>query len=154
MPIIKIKKKHPDAVLPQLAYKSDAGYDLVAINDGVITGTYIEYSTGLSIEPEPGWHVEIFPRSSISKTDLMLANGIGLVDESYRGEIICRYKIVGRTGWRMSDGGGEYMPVIYKKGDKIAQLVIRKTQHVDFEWAEELSNSSRGLGGFGSSDIG
>ena len=146
---IKVKKLHKDAVLPCQATQTDAGYDLVAIDNGEIVQDehgkvlYAQYKTGISIEPPPGYHTEIFPRSSISKYDLMLANSIGLIDESYRGEVMVRFKPTCNTSC-------EYYKD-YSKGDRIAQLVVRKTERVDFKWAEDLNDSNRGNGGFGSS---
>jgi len=82
---IKVKKLHPDAVLPKCANETDAGYDLVAIDEGEIVSEgldimYIQYRTGIAIAPPEGYHTEIFPRSSISKKQLFLANSVGLVD--------------------------------------------------------------------------
>ena len=138
---VKVKHLHPDAVLPASSTETDAGFDLVSIDDGKQTGMYIEYHTGIAVEPPPGFHIEVVPRSSISKTDLMLANGIGVIDEGYRGEIMCRFKVIPRP-----DPG----LMKYLKGDRIAQLVIRKTERVTFQWADELSDTTRGAGGFGS----
>lgn len=153
---IKVKKLHPDAVLPASATPTDAGYDLVAIDDGEIKDTYVQYKTGISIEPPPGYHTEIFPRSSLSKTDFMLANSIGLVDEGYRNEILVRFKIIPEVSRATeADTGVEWGFTQktfglkkYEKGDRIAQLVIRKTQRAEFVWSEELSETNR-KGGFG-----
>jgi dUTP pyrophosphatase len=138
---IFVKKLNPEAVIPTSAHETDAGYDLVAINDGTWTDTYVEYDTGLSIQPEPGYHVEIFPRSSISKTDLVLANSIGLIDESYRGPILLRFKCTNPQMFTRKS---------YKKGDKIGQLVIRKTERAKFTEVSDLIETQRGAGGFGS----
>lgn len=155
---IRVKKLHPDAVLPAAATKTDAGYDLVAIDDGEVTDTYVQYKTGIAIEPPKGYHTEIFPRSSVTKTDLVLANSVGLVDNAYRGEILVRFKIIGprvreekaKVGDRDVYYREQLDPVRYKKGDRIAQLVVRKTNHLEFVWADELSETQRGTGGFGS----
>lgn len=160
VPTIKVRKLHDDAAMPCQAFESDAGYDLVAIDSGEIeirennsssTGLiqYIQYRTGISIEPPPGYHVEIYPRSSISKYDFILANGVGLIDNGYRNEILVRFKYIQPR---------HPLKVIrnvdmkkYFKGDKIAQLVIRKTQKANFVFADSLSETDRGEGGFGSS---
>jgi len=101
---MKIKKLHKDAVLPQRVHEDDAGYDLVTINDGDIKVVstardkntwrmlYIEYKTGLAIEPPVGYHIEIVARSSVSKTDLILANCTAIGDQGYRGEYRLRFK--------------------------------------------------------------
>lgn len=140
---LKVKKLHPDAVLPSRANESDAGLDCVAIADPTEGDGYLEYCTGLAIELPIGYHCELFPRSSISKMDLVLANSIGLVDNGYRGEIRFRFKVVGARSVVGS--------VFYKKGDKIGQIVVRKTENLAVEEVETLSDTQRGAGGFGSS---
>lgn len=150
---IKVLKLHEDAVLPSAARESDAGFDLVAIDDGKVEDTYIEYRTGIAIETPPGYHTEIFPRSSVSKTDLVLANSIGLVDEGYRGEILVRFKALPKSresAWGQCKEFWE--PRRFRRGDRIAQLVVRKTEQATFNWSEDLSSTHRGTGGFGSTD--
>lgn len=137
---IKVKKLHSEATLPRNANFSDAGYDLVAIDDGIINDNFIEYRTGIAIQPPIGYHTEIFPRSSITKYDLVLKNSAGIIDLEYTGELICRYAVLKADN-----------PKLYKKGDRIAQLLIRKTEYADFIWVEELKDTRRGNGGFGSS---
>jgi len=146
---LKFKRLHPDAVIPSKAHNNDAGYDLIAVETGSVKYDnndnllYIEYKTGLSVQPPEGYHTEIFPRSSISKYDLSLCNSIGLIDNEYRGEIILRFNVL-----------GHYIPNlknVYKKGDKIGQLVIRKTYNIPVVEVEELEETARGTGGFGSS---
>ena len=147
--MIKVKKLHEDAVLPARANSTDAGFDLVAIGDGEFvyddTGVnclYIQFRTGISIEPPAGYHTEIFPRSSVTKTHLVLGNSIGPVDEGYRGEILVRFKPTIPPNVEGFKG--------YAKGDRIAQLVVRKTETVGFTWSDDLEDSNRGEGGFGS----
>ena len=144
-------------MLPVAAKSGDAGYDLVAIDDGVISPEgFIEYRTGLAIEPPEGCHLEIFPRSSVSKYDLALANGIGLVDESFRGELKLRFRPVGAFYDKSQLGAFNRLTGcanIYKKGDRIGQIVIRITINDEFKWADELNETSRGAGGFGSSGV-
>lgn len=150
---IFVTKRSEEAVLPERANPDDAGFDLVAIDNGeIVYGKggrslndilYIEYKTGIAIEPPAGYHTEIFPRSSITKKNLFLANSIGLVDEGYRGEVIVRFKPTMDPRFAFYQG--------YKKGDKIAQLVVRKTETAEFVWSEALSATDRGSGGFGSS---
>jgi len=149
MSVIRVKKLDAMAAVPEAANKTDAGYDLVAIDHGTFKEDedgnilYVQYRTGLAIAPPEGYHTEIFPRSSISKTHLMLANSIGLVDEGYRGEILVRFKVI-------PSGIKAASIKKYAAGERIAQLVIRKTEKADFELVEELDDTSRGGGGFGS----
>lgn len=152
---IKIKKIDPIAVIPSKAHDGDAGFDLVAIDDGVVDSSgFIQYRTGLSIEPPEGVHTEIWPRSSISKYDLLMANSIGLIDNQFRGELMIRFKPALRFA-QDSKNNSIYatLPVNlrkYKKGDKIAQLVISQTIKAEFVESENLSETVRGSGGFGS----
>tara|TARA_B100000614_G_scaffold262909_1_gene300770 strand:+ start:233726 stop:234277 length:552 start_codon:yes stop_codon:yes gene_type:complete len=161
IPEIRVKKLHPDAKLPEQNTDTDAGYDLVAIGPPEKVWAknkddkdypvlqYIQYRTGIAIQPPRGYHVEIFPRSSISKHDLVLANSIGLVDEGYRGELLVRFKYIEPDN---DCRKVRNIPMkIYQSGDKIAQLVVRKTQKANFVLADELSETDRGTGGFGSS---
>jgi dUTP pyrophosphatase len=76
---VKIKKLHPDAVIPTYAKAGDAGIDLVAVKIN-ITNEYIEYETGLAIEIPEGYFGAILPRSSNSKKDLLLCNSVGIID--------------------------------------------------------------------------
>lgn len=139
---IKIKKLVPEAVIPSYANPGDAGMDLTAINMNTVLEDgygYIEYSTGLALEIPKGYAGLIFPRSSISKTGLFLANAVGLIDSGYRGEILLRFKYI---------AGSTY----YKIGDRVGQIVIIKLPWVVLKEVEELDKTKRGGGGFGSSD--
>lgn len=153
--MLKVKKLVSEAVIPSKAKPGDAGYDLTAIDDGTWSdnGTYIQYKTGIAIEVPPGYHTELFPRSGGTKTDLVLGNSIGLVDNGYRGEILLRFKVTSR-GRRNQFGDQSVVqsaPIVtYKKGEKIAQLVVRKTEELDVAEVQELSSTERGAGGFGS----
>lgn len=161
------KEKIP-ITLPVRASEVAAGYDIVATSDPKIVGEqegsvwkridYIEYETNLYIAPESiTFHTLIHPRSSISKYNLVLANSIGLVDNDYRGMVICRFKYI----WQPEDlkypfpsgilGNVNYNK-IYKKGDTIAQLVVEPTVMVDFELVDDLTKTKRGEGAFGSTD--
>jgi len=141
---VKIKKLSPEATIPNYAKKGDCGMDLVAISID-IQNEFTQYHTGLSVEIPEGYMGLIFPRSSISKYDLSLANSIGLIDSGYRGEILCRFKDAMNYGVEVLRSRN-----IYKVGDKIAQLVILPYPEIEFEEVEELSVSDRGQGGFGS----
>lgn len=152
---IKFKKLCNEAVIPTRANESDAGYDIVAIDDGTVDEMgFIQYRTGLSVCPDVGYHIELFPRSSISKYSLALANSIGLVDNGYRGEILVRFKpTMSFVQNAVSVEAYVVYPKItkfYKKGDKIAQLVIRKTENAQFVEVQDLERSDRNAGGFGS----
>ena len=80
---VNIKKLVPEAVIPQYAKQGDAGLDLVAI-DWRAVPEYTEYSTGLSIEIPEGFVGLLFPRSSVSKYDLLMCDSVGVIDSGYR----------------------------------------------------------------------
>jgi dUTP pyrophosphatase len=135
--ILKIKRLSEKAVLPKYAKAGDAGVDLVATSLSR-THKYFEYGTSLAVEIPEGHVGFLFPRSSISETDHFLRNSVGVIDSGYRGEIKLRMSIP-ELGSRE-----------YNLGDKIGQLIIMKLPWVDIEEVEELSDSDRGEGGFGS----
>jgi dUTP pyrophosphatase len=134
---LKIKKLNDRAKIPNYAKKGDAGIDLIATTT-VSNGYFIEYGTDLAMEIPEGHVGYIFPRSSISKTDHYLRNSVGVIDSGYRGEIKVRMSIPALGSKN------------YKNGDKIAQLIIMKLPWVDIEEVDELSETDRGEGGFGS----
>jgi dUTP pyrophosphatase len=160
-------KKVDGLTLPKRASEVAAGYDVVATSDPKIVGEkngvnwkridYIEYETNLYIAPEAmTFHTLIHPRSSISKYNLVLANSIGLVDNDYRGMVICRFKYI----WQPEDliypspgvSGNLNENKIYKKGDTIAQLVLEPTVQAEWVVVDDLNQTKRGEGGFGSTD--
>lgn len=132
---IKIKKLCDEAKVPCYACNGDAGMDVHAVSKEV-KDKYIEYGTGLAFEIPENYVCLIFPRSSLSKKDLVLANHVGVLDSGYRGELILRFKKVGEE--------------IYEVGDRIGQLIIIPYPKIEFEEVNELSETNRGSG-FGSS---
>lgn len=138
--ILRVKKLVPNAVIPKKAFSTDTGFDLVAVSV-TYNGQYIEYGTGLAIMLPLGWAAQIRARSSISKYDLILCNGVGTIDGSYRGELKLRFK---KTRESASN-------VVYDIGDKIGQLVLEQVPPCVIEEVAELDVSARGSGGFGSS---
>lgn len=133
---IKIKKLHKDAVIPTKAHTTDAGCDLYATSCHYDNGLII-YGTGIAVEIPAGCVGLVFPRSSIANTHLTLSNSVGVIDSGYRGEVMAKFRKGGTRG--------------YDVGERIAQLIILPYPEVVFEEAEELSESDRGTGGYGSS---
>lgn len=152
---VKFKKLHEDAVLPSYAKSGDAGMDLVTISeweqkhsgDDKNQWYYLEYKTGLAVEIPEGFVGLLFPRSSISKSSLILANSVGVIDSGYRGEICFRFKLDANM---VKNACADYLPHRYVKGDRIGQLVVLPYPTIEPEFADELSTTERGEGGFGS----
>lgn len=139
--VIKIKKLVEQAVIPSYSKEGDAGLDLTAVSVNTTdNGDYgfIEYDTGLAVEIPEGYVGLVYPRSSISKTGLILANSVGVIDSNYRGSVKCRFKAIPNS-------------TIYNVGDRIAQLIIQPIPNIEFEVVDELSDTTRGDDGFGSS---
>ena len=137
--ILKVKL-NPDAVMPSYAKIGDAGLDLTAVDrvfdpkEGIV-----EYRTGITMELPEGYVGLLFPRSSVCRQSLMLSNSVGVLDSSYRGEILLKFRIINTAqGY-------------YEIGDRIGQLLILPYPTVSLEEVEELSSTERGDGGFGSS---
>jgi dUTP pyrophosphatase len=149
---VRIKKLNPNAIIPTYAKNGDAGMDLVATSIISDTPEQITYGMGIALEIPEGFVGLIFPRSSIRKTGLQLSNSVGVIDSGYRGELQATFnKIFG--GERMYDEMKvkEIQPnEYYKVGDRIAQIMIIPYPPIEFVEAQELSNSERGEGGFGS----
>lgn len=89
---VKIKKLHPDAVIPKYAHDGDAGLDLTAVSRGFDEHGAIVYHTGLAFEIPQGYVGLLFPRSSNAKKDLLLSNSVGVLDSTYRGEVTFKFK--------------------------------------------------------------
>jgi len=134
---IRIKKLHPNAVIPSYAKPGDAGMDLQAIAID-IQQEQVHYRTGLAVEIPEGYVGLIFPRSSVRNKNLSLSNSVGVIDSGYRGEIMATFN------WRGMDKNH------YQVGDRIVQLMIIPYPQVEFEETDTLSDTERSAGGFGS----
>ena len=136
---VKIRKVHPDAVLPERAHRTDAGMDVTAISMEM-TEDYIEYDTGLQFQLPEGYVMLIFPRSSNSKKDLLMCNSVGVLDAGYTGNLKFRFKLT-------TEG---YTEKIYNPGDKIGQIIILPYPEIAFIETDNFEATDRGDGGFGS----
>ena len=138
---VKIKKLSEKAVIPTYAKDGDAGMDLVATSIISDTQFQITYGLGIAMEIPEGFVGLVFPRSSIRKTGLELSNSVGVIDSGYRGEL--------QATFNKNEGPIEKDQI----GDRIAQIIILPYPKVLFTEVEELSNTERGEGGFGSTGI-
>lgn len=139
---INYKKLNPNAKAPFRATENSAGADLFAHleSDAVIeAGARQLIATGIAIEIPSGYGGFIFPRSSVStKHGITLANCVGVIDADYRGEVKVSLINHSDTAYTVNNG------------DRIAQLVIMPVEMTDFAEKDELSDTVRGAGGFGS----
>ena len=134
---IKFKKLNPNAVIPKRGTAGAAGFDLTAVSLEIFDTT-VKYDTGIAVEIPPGYVGLVFPRSSVCKTGLSLANSVGVIDSDFRGSIsFVFYK-------------NKQCIVPYFPGDRIGQLVIVPIPEVEYVEVDELSETERGAGGYGS----
>ena len=138
---LPVKRLDPDAKLPTQAHPGDAGLDLCSTIDvEVLPGERMMVPTGLSVAIPDDHAGLVLPRSGLaSRHGMTLANAPGLIDSGYRGEVTCAVVNLDRD-----------QAVKIRKGDRIAQLVIVALPRILPSWVEELSPSTRGEGGFGS----
>jgi len=166
--------------LPKKGTDRATGFDVVVTSDPEIVGEqyengaykridYIQYKTNLKLAVQKDrqfsnfgyndldYDILAFPRSSVSKYNLVLANCIGLIDADYRGEVLLRFKYI----WQPEDylvridkllEGYVNFTKLYNKGDKVCQLKVTKVENVEFVLVDELDSTNRGDGGFGSTD--
>jgi len=140
---VRFKKLVDKAVNPSYAKPGDAGLDMTAIGNRIDTeNNFIEYYTGIALEVPEGHVGLLFPRSSTSKTDLRLANCVGVVDSGYRGEISFRYKFPKDVFFAKLKR--------FQDGDRVGQLVIIPYPQIEMEESDILSDTERGEGGYGS----
>ena len=138
---IRVKKLHPDAVLPHYAHgpEEDAGMDLRSVERVVLSpGMAQGVPTGIAIELPPGYEAQVRPRSGMALKHSITVN-FGTIDPGYRGEI----RVV-----MFNLSNADYA---IEKGDRIAQLIVARYEPVEWLEGDELTESQRGAGGFGSS---
>ena len=148
---VKIKKLNPNAVFPRKAHPTDAGFDLVAVSKEYDDDNNVVYGAGLAFEIPVGYVGLLFPRSSNAKKDLMLSNSVGCIDAGYRGEVTFKFKRLFCELWEKDEFHGLAEDKQYDIGDRIGQLIIMPIPDIEFVEADELSETDRGEGGFGSS---
>lgn len=142
--VLPIKRLDPEVVLPSYAYEGDAGLDLRSIVDIDIAPFERKLiPTGLAVAIPEGFAGFVQPRSGLAlKSGLSMANTPGLIDAHYRGEL----KVIA-----VNIDANE--PIHISKGERIAQLVIQRVPVVSLMEVDELDETDRGTGGFGSSGV-
>ena len=181
------------SIINEPARDGDAGYDIVAISPPRVIGSiyqglhytaisHIEYDTEIRVQPEKvlyevppntsmvakkyDFYLLLYPRSSIVKTNLVLANSVGVIDSGYRGNIkVCFKYIIQPEDMKIVEGksfsGGKAKGIVssvnpqrvYQEGDKIAQLIPCKHNNMKIQRVDSLDSTDRGEGGFGSTGI-
>lgn len=140
---IKFKKLSANAVTPTRGTEHSAGLDLTATKVRIVEEKghgYVEYGTDLAFEIPEGHVGLLFPRSSISKTGMILSNSVGVIDSDYRGEVTMRFKWIKDTN-------------SYEVGERISQLIVIPIPKVELVESDELSDTARGTGGYGSTGL-
>lgn len=174
---IKVKKTHPDAVMPTRGSAGAAGFDLTAVSLRRAADLYI-YDIGLALEIPEGYFASIYPRSSVFFTGLELTNCVGIIDSDFRAPISAIFREVPgdqrarRLALHPLFPGKTHMMCPYKPGDRIAQLIIQpcvvpvmgsvtlsemgsiqpycNLEKVKFVEVDRLSTTARGTGAYGS----
>jgi dUTP pyrophosphatase len=149
---VRIKKLNENAIIPSYAKDGDAGMDVIATSIISDTPTQITYGLGIALEIPNGFVGLVFPRSSIRKTGLQLSNSVGVIDSGYRGELQATFnKLFGGEAMYDEMKVKEIQPNdFYKVGDRVAQIMIIPYPPIEFDEVNELSDTERGEGGFGS----
>lgn len=123
--------------MPTKAHDDDAGFDLYVSRACHEMGLWVCHSD-IAFEIPNGYVGLVFPRSSISKTDMRLANSVGVIDAGYRGEVSAKFDC-NPTGKR------------YQTGDRFAQIIFIPYPNITLQESDELTDTQRGDGGYGSS---
>jgi dUTP pyrophosphatase len=141
---LPFKRLRPEGSLPSAHHAGDAGLDLRAAIDATVKpGERVMVPTGVAVAIPDGHAGLVLPRSGLATArGLTLSNSPGLIDAGYRGEVICSVVNLDREE-----------AVEIRAGDRIAQLVVIAIPSVAAVWAEDLSESGRGEGGFGSTGM-
>ncbi len=136
---LKVKRIHPSAKLPERKTSGSVGYDVYCLSSFELEKDEVTVvSTGISVEAPTWYHVELYLRSSMGMKGVTLVNSVGIIDKDYRGEIKLMLT-------KLTPG------VLYVAGEtRVGQLVVRKTRLPDIEEVNDLNDTERGTGGFGS----
>ena len=139
-PALPVQRLHPDAVLPSYAHAGDAGLDLSSVEEVVLEpGARAAVPTGLAMAIPDGWVGLVHPRSGLAaRHGVTVTNGPGTIDAGYRGEV----KVL------LVNLGAE--AVTLAAGEHVAQLVLQRVGHAEVVEVDDLDDTARGSGGFGS----
>lgn len=142
-PLVKFKKLHADAVLPKYQSEGAAGADVCSVEHAtLLPGDRAMVALGFAVAIEPGWELQVRPRSGLAaKHGITVLNTPGTIDSDYRGEC----KVI------LFNGGRDEFKI--SPGDRIAQVVVKAAPQAHFFEQDELDDTERGAGGFGSTGV-
>lgn len=145
-PIVRFKKLHPDAVLPERASSGAACFDLTCLNDVYAPNGVVMVDTGIAIELPPGHVGLVCSRSGLAaKQGIFVLNSPGIIDEDYRGEL--------KVLLARMPSNKEITSPLLKAGSRVAQLMVVQLPSISTEEAIDLTETERGANGFGSTGI-
>lgn len=139
-PVLRVRRVHPDAALPAYAHPGDAGLDLSSTEAVTLApGGRAAVPTGLAIAVPEGWVGLVHPRSGLARRHgVTVANAPGTVDAGYRGEVLVLLVNLGQE------------EVSLAAGERVAQLLLQRVGHAQVVEVDDLEDTTRGSGGFGS----
>ena len=147
---IKFQRTHPNAKAPTQATPGSAGFDLYAVSTTWF-GNVIQVSTGLTIEFPKNYVLQVHGRSGLAaKHGISLANNVGIIDSDYRGELKLMFTVDPSTSVLDALAPNQDAFEALKPGNRVAQAILVPIPDVIWEEVEEISESLRGAGGFGS----
>ena len=137
---VKLKILNPDAIIPKYQTEEAAGFDLHSVEEKTVkAGEREVIKTGLAVALPKGYELQVRPRSGLAlKNGITVLNTPGTVDSDYRGELMVILFNTSKEDFAV------------KKGERIAQAIIKEILQADFAVVEELDSTERGVGGFGS----
>lgn len=141
LPLFRWFKSSPDAIAPYKKRASDSGWDLTLISKIRECGPMTLYGTGIKVVPDHGWYFDLVARSNIIDSGYILANSVGVLDRSYRGEIL--------VGLIKIDNNKPDLEL----PSRIVQIIPRPIIHAEFIQVDTLDITERGDGGFGSTGL-
>lgn len=149
---LKFKKLHKDAQIPKQGTEFSGGWDVTATSIETEGYDFAICKLGFALEIPNGYKLTLVPRSSLTKTKWILQNTPGLGDSDYRGEYQFRFRALPETVSLIS-ANLMYPEFPFKEGDRIGQIYLEEVIPLEFEVVDELEESVRGEGGFGSTNL-
>ncbi len=140
--VLKFQLHYPDMAVPKKAHNTDAGVDLTCMAVEQKGERVFFLDTGVSLEPPAGYYTELYPRSSMAKSEFVQANSVGIIDGDYRGRVLMPVRYLG--------SGDPLAAALALVGQRVGQLVLKKMENYEVQVVSELNNTQRGTGGFGS----